>query len=135
MLQGPATTAGLQVCLGAAEGICGAFRTWPEGPGGSRDIPGQPQLSHILLTTVSLALLMFWVHSACRTGGTGRINTFLVGVLIVLAVNSVEKLSVCLPVGGTRSIPSPQQAVPSLAVSSSLPAPENIFHFHHFLRV
>lgn len=127
-------TVGFQGCPAAAEDICSAFRIWPEGPGGSSDIPGRPQLCHVLLTTVYLPLLMFWVHSACRTGGTGRINTLLVGVLILLQVNSVEKLSICLPVGGTRRIPSPQQAIPSLAVSNSLPAPEYIFHFHHFLQ-
>lgn len=73
-------TVGFQGCPGAAEDICGAFGIWPEGPGGSRDIPGRPQLHHVLLTTVYLPLLMFWVSSACRTGGTGRINTLLVGV-------------------------------------------------------
>lgn len=116
-------TVGIQGCLGAAEDICDTFRIWPEGPGGSSDIPGQPQLRHVLLTTVYLLMLMVWVRSASRTGGTGRINTLLVGVLILLQVNSVEKLSICLPVGGTRRIPSPQQAIPRLAVSNSLPAP------------
>lgn len=92
-------TAGFQGCPGAAEDICGAFGIWPEGPGSSSNIPGWPQLHHVLLTTVYLLLLLFWVNSACRSGGTGRINTLLVGVLILLQVNSVEKLSICLPVG------------------------------------
>lgn len=37
---------------------------------------------------------MCWVP-ACRTGGTGRINSFFTGVLILLQVNSVEKLFCC----------------------------------------
>lgn len=117
----------------AAGDICSTFGILPESPGGSSDIPGRPQLCHVLLTTAYPLLLMSWVRPACNTGGRGRINTLLVGVLIPLRVNSVEKLCVCLPVGGTRRIPSPQ-AIPSLAVSNSLPAPEYIFHFHNFLQ-
>ena len=77
-------TAEFQGCPGAAEDICGTFGIWLEGPRGSSDIPGRPQLRHVLLTTVYLPLLMFWVRSACRTAGTVRINTLLVGVLILL---------------------------------------------------
>lgn len=123
-------TAGFQGCPGTTEDICSAFGIWPEGPRGSSNIPGWPQLHHVLLTTVDLSLLMSWVRSARRTGGTGGINTLLVGVLILLQVNSVGKLCL-LASRRNQKNPFPTRSH-SQPRSNSLPAPEHIFYFHHF---